>query len=145
MPVTQIREPGLVGAFGCPDRVPRARAVLALGGSEGGIPDYLMRLLVAEVFAWLALAYVATPDTQPALTEVPLERVETGLARLRAIPKSRSRTVGFPSTARPRSYSAGRDRPLTRSHLRARQRSRPYMNGSRSGVPSAPSTKCSLP
>jgi acetyl esterase/lipase len=53
--------------------------VLALGGSDGGIPDYFLRLLVPEGFACLALAYFATPDTQPALVEVPLERVERGL------------------------------------------------------------------
>ena len=87
MTVTEIRKPGLVGAFGFPDGVAQARSVLALGGSEGGIPDYLMRLLVAEGFACLALAYFNTPDTQPALTEVPLERIEKGLRWLRDNPK----------------------------------------------------------
>jgi dienelactone hydrolase len=83
MTVTEIREPDLVGAFGFPDGVARARAVLALGGSDGGIPEYFARLLVAEGFACLGLAYFNTPDTQPALTEVPVERVERGLRWLR--------------------------------------------------------------
>jgi dienelactone hydrolase len=87
MTVTEIRQPGLVGAFGFPDGADRARSVLALGGSEGGIPDYLMRLLVAEGLACLALAYCNTRDTQRALTEVPLERIEKGLHWLRDNPK----------------------------------------------------------
>jgi hypothetical protein len=57
MTVTQIREPDLVAAFGFPDGAARARAVLALGGSDGGIPEYFIRLLVAEGLACLALAY----------------------------------------------------------------------------------------
>jgi uncharacterized protein len=85
MSVTEIREPGLVGAFGFPEGVARARSVLALGGSDGR-PDYLLRLLVAEGFACLALAYFNTPDTQPALTEVPLERIEKALRWLRDNP-----------------------------------------------------------
>jgi pimeloyl-ACP methyl ester carboxylesterase len=79
MTVTEIREPGFVGAFGFPDGVARPHAVLALGGSDGGVPGYFLRLLVPEGFGCLALPYFNTPDTQPALTEVPLERVEQAL------------------------------------------------------------------
>jgi dienelactone hydrolase len=79
MPVTEIREPGLVAALALPAGVGRARPVLALGGSDGGIPRYFVRLLAAEGFACLGLAYFNTPDTQPALIEVPLERVERAL------------------------------------------------------------------
>lgn len=87
MTVTEIRTPGIVGAFGFPDGAARARSVLALGGSDGGIPHNLMRLLVADGLACLALAYFNTPDTQPALTEVPLERIEKGLRWLRDNPR----------------------------------------------------------
>lgn len=79
MTIEEIREPDFVGMFGFPDGVDRACAVLALGGSEGGVPDYFIRLLVAEGFACLGLPYFNTRDTQPALTEVPLERIERGL------------------------------------------------------------------
>jgi acetyl esterase/lipase len=61
--------------------------VLALGGADGGIPDYFLQMLVPEGFACLALAYFNTSDTQPALTEVPLERIERGLRWARAHPK----------------------------------------------------------
>jgi uncharacterized protein len=69
----------LVGTFGCPDGEGLFPGVLALGGSDGRIPEYFLRLLVPEGFACLALAYFNTPDTQPTLVEVPLERIERGL------------------------------------------------------------------
>jgi dienelactone hydrolase len=86
MPVSEIREPGLVGVFAFPDEAARARPVLALGGSDGGIPHYFVRLLAAEGLACLGLAYFNTPDTQPALVEVPLERIQKALQWLRDQP-----------------------------------------------------------
>jgi dienelactone hydrolase len=82
-----IGEPDLVGAFGCPDGDGPFPAVLALGGSDGGVPTYLLDLLVPEGFACLALAYFGTAGTQPALVEVPLERIERGLRWLAVHPK----------------------------------------------------------
>jgi pimeloyl-ACP methyl ester carboxylesterase len=64
--------------------------VLALGGSEGGVPEYLRRLLVPEGFACLALAYFNTAETQPALAEVPLERIEQALKWLASQPQART-------------------------------------------------------
>lgn len=86
-----LREPGLDGLFGCPEGNARFPGVLALGGSEGGVPESLMRLLVPEGFSCLALAYFGTPGTQPALTEVPLERIEQGLRWLRDQPRVETR------------------------------------------------------
>jgi len=86
MVTTRVRDAGLDGTFGRPEDEGPFAAVLALGGSDGGIPEYLLRLLVADGFACLALAYFNTPDTQPALTEVPLERIERGLRWLRNQP-----------------------------------------------------------
>lgn len=86
-----LREPGLDGVFGYPDGDARFCGVVALGGSDGGVPDYLMHLLVPEGFSCLALAYFNTPGTQPALTEVPLERIERGLRRLRDHPRVETR------------------------------------------------------
>ena len=81
-----LRDGDLVGTFGMPEGQGPYSGVLALGGSDGGIPEYFLRLLVPEGFACLALAYFATPDTQPALIEVPLERVERGLRWMLAHP-----------------------------------------------------------
>ena len=86
-----VREGDLVGTFGYPDGDGPFSGVLALGGSDGGIPEYFTRLLVPEGFACLALAYFNTPETQPALVEVPLERVERGLRWMRAHPKVSAR------------------------------------------------------
>jgi acetyl esterase/lipase len=84
---TQVREGDLVGTFGCPDGEGPFWGVLALGGSDGGVPEYFLRLLVPEGFACLALAYFNTPDTQPALVEVPLERIERALQWMTVHPK----------------------------------------------------------
>jgi len=83
----QLRGPDLDGVFGCPAADGSVCGVLALGGSDGGVPEYLLRLLVPEGFACLALAYFGTPSTQPALTEVPLKRIERGLHWLRDHPR----------------------------------------------------------
>jgi len=83
---TRLQTADLDGVFSRPDGDGPFVGVLALGGSDGGIPQYFVNLLVAEGFACLGLAYFNTPDTQPALVEVPLERIERGLRWLRDQP-----------------------------------------------------------
>jgi dienelactone hydrolase len=75
----KVREDGIVGNFGTPDGGGPFPGVLALGGSDGGTPDYFLNLLVPEGFACLALQYWGTSETQLAFREIPLERVEKGL------------------------------------------------------------------
>jgi hypothetical protein len=60
--------------------------VLALGGSDGGTPEYFANLLVPEGFAVFALTYWGTPETQLNMAEIPLERVEDALRWLCARP-----------------------------------------------------------
>jgi acetyl esterase/lipase len=81
--VTTLDDRELDGVFACAESGERVPGVLALGGSDGGIPTYLLRLLAAERCACLALAYHGTPKTQPNLIEVPLERIERALRWLR--------------------------------------------------------------
>ncbi len=83
----RLSEPDLEGTFGCSDEGGPFPGVLALGGSDGGVPDGYLDLLVPEGFACLALAYFGTKNTQPALIEVPLERIERALRWLIANPK----------------------------------------------------------
>jgi pimeloyl-ACP methyl ester carboxylesterase len=83
----RLSEPGLDGAFGCPDEDGLFPGVLGLGGSAGGMAEGYLDLLVPEGFACLALAYFGTKDTQAALIEVPLERIERGLRWLVAHPR----------------------------------------------------------
>ena len=83
----RLSESDLDGTFGCVDEGGPFPGVLALGGSEGGVPGGYLDLLVPEGFACLALAYFGTRGTQPGLVEVPLERIERGLRWLIAHPK----------------------------------------------------------
>ena len=83
----RLSGPGLEGTFACPDDRGIFPGILALGGSEGGVPSIYLDLVVPEGFACLALAYFGTEDTQPALVEVPLECVERGLRWLIAHPR----------------------------------------------------------
>jgi pimeloyl-ACP methyl ester carboxylesterase len=79
MATTRMRDDGIVGNFGTPDGTGPFPGVLALGGSDGGTPDYFLDLLVPEGFACLALQYWGTSETQLTFSEIPLERVEKGL------------------------------------------------------------------
>ena len=91
MSITTPNDPDLEGVFACAETAERVPGVLALGGSDGGIPTYLLRLLAAEQCACLALAYHSTPKTQPNLIEVPLERIERALRWLRDHPRVAAR------------------------------------------------------
>jgi dienelactone hydrolase len=85
-----LRDDDLVGTFACPDEGGPFPPVLALGGSDGGIAEVYLNLLVPEGFACLALAYFGTAHLQRSLVEVPLERVERGLRWLAAHPRAAS-------------------------------------------------------
>jgi len=85
--ITTLDEPDLDGVFACPDTAERVPGVLALGGSDGGVPTYFVRLFAEQRCACLALAYHSTPKTQPNLVEVPLERIERALRWLRDHPR----------------------------------------------------------
>jgi hypothetical protein len=73
---------GIAGKFSRPDGGGPFPGVLAIGGSDGGGPEYFLNLLVPEGFAVLALAYWGT-QTQLSVLNIPLERVEHGLLWLR--------------------------------------------------------------
>jgi uncharacterized protein len=87
MTTLTLDDAGLDGVLACSDTKDRVPGVLALGGSDGGVPTYFQRLLARERCACLALAYHATPKTQPNLVEVPLERIERALHWLRDHPR----------------------------------------------------------
>jgi dienelactone hydrolase len=75
----RIHASGLSAVFRAPDASGPFPAVLALGGSDGGTPEYFLDLLVPEGFACLALTYWGTRETKLAFTDIPLELVERGL------------------------------------------------------------------
>jgi uncharacterized protein len=74
--------------------------VLAVGGSDGGTPEYFLNLLVPEGFAVLALPYWGTPQTQLSMLDIPLERVEAGLRWLREQPSVASGRLGVIGASR---------------------------------------------
>lgn len=86
----KIRDGDFSATLRMPDGPGPFPGVLALGGSDGGTPEYFLDLLVPEGFACLALVYWATPETQMTFTEIPLERVERGLRFLAAQPSVRT-------------------------------------------------------
>ena len=75
----EYRDENSRGIYRTPTPAGTYPAVLALGGSDGGTPQYFADLVAPEGFACLALAYWGTPDTQPWFTEIPLERIERAL------------------------------------------------------------------
>ena len=91
MSSTTLDDLNVEAAFTCPESGGRVPGVLALGGSDGGLPMYFSRLLAAERCACLALAYHGTPKTQANLVEVPLERLERALRWLRDHPRVAAR------------------------------------------------------
>jgi dienelactone hydrolase len=88
MTSTHIRDNGIVATFGTPDGDGPFPGVLALGGSDGGTPEYFLKLLVPEGFAVLALQYWGTQETQLSMTDIPLERLEAGLRWLIGRPEA---------------------------------------------------------
>jgi methyltransferase (TIGR00027 family) len=91
MPVRHelVREDGVVGSFACPPGAGPFPAVLALGGSDGGLPEYFSDLLLPEGIACLALGYFGMDGLGTSLTDVPLERIEQGLRWLARQPRAK--------------------------------------------------------
>ena len=79
MATERIRTARVSGTFAYPDDGGPFPAVVALGGSDGGTPEYFANLLVPEGFVVFALIYWGTPETQLNMAEIPLERVEDAL------------------------------------------------------------------
>jgi len=69
--------------------------VLVLGGSEGGRPIHLAKLLAAEGFSCLALSYFGKAPLPRNLVEVPLDYVERALRWLAAGPLVKGQRVGI--------------------------------------------------
>lgn len=68
-----IDDGGLVGVLCTPATEGSTAGVLLLGGSEGGLHEHDARVLAAEGFTVLALAYFGAPGLPPGLVDVPLE------------------------------------------------------------------------
>jgi dienelactone hydrolase len=82
------RRVGLYGEYHVPATAAKHRAVLLLGGSEGGMPNgYVASLLAAHGYPVLALAYFGEPGLASALEKIPLEYFQRALTWLRLQPE----------------------------------------------------------
>jgi dienelactone hydrolase len=87
----QVRGDGLVGTLCAPVGSGPAPGVLLLGGSEGGAHERDARLLAAEGFTVLALAYFGGPGLPDGLVDIPVEYFSRGLDLLAAQPDTEGR------------------------------------------------------
>lgn len=82
--ITQINEPGVVGLFARPETPGPWPAVVAFGGSSGGLGPAIgwAPALASEGFAVLAVAYFAAPGLPSALVDIEVEVVERAVTWL---------------------------------------------------------------
>jgi dienelactone hydrolase len=83
--VREVREQGLVARLYEPEGL-RRRAVLVLGGGNGGIPRHYAPVLAGHGYVALSLAYFRAEGLPADLVEVPLEYLARGIGWLRAQP-----------------------------------------------------------
>lgn len=78
----------------CSPRRGSGPGVVALGGSEGGSPVHMARLLASEGFCCLALGYFGAAGLPRQLVNVPLDYVETAIGWLCVQPQVQGDRVG---------------------------------------------------
>jgi dienelactone hydrolase len=91
----EVREAGVVGTFTVPDGAGPHPGVVALSGSDGGIPSWWGDLLAPHGIAVLAAAYFGVAPLPMVLCEIPLETVATAGEWLRRQPQIRDARVGL--------------------------------------------------
>lgn len=70
---TEVKDQNFVADFYSTDSSLKKLGILVLGGSEGGKPDHLARVLAEEGYPVLSLAYFKTEGTSEYLDMIPLE------------------------------------------------------------------------
>ncbi len=71
--VIPVRDQGFAADLIIPDGADVKKCILVLGGSKGGIPDYLAKVFTGIGYPVLSLAYFKTENTPQTLEEIPLE------------------------------------------------------------------------
>jgi dienelactone hydrolase len=99
---TEINEPGVVGLFARPDTAGPWPAVVAFGGSSGGLGPAVgwAPALASEGFAVLAVAYFAAPGLPSALVDIEVEVVERAVMWLFAGGHVAGKAVGVMGMSR---------------------------------------------
>lgn len=100
--ITEINEPGVVGLFARPDTAGPWPAVVAFGGSSGGLGPAggWAPALASEGFAVLAVAYFAAPGLPSALVDIEVEVVERAVTWLFAGGHVAGKAVGVMGISR---------------------------------------------
>jgi dienelactone hydrolase len=93
MMISEVSNTSLNASFFAAEGPPRP-GILVLGGSEGGRPRYLARLLATEGFACLALSYFGEEPLPRNLVEIPIDYVESAIGWLTERPETRDTTIG---------------------------------------------------
>ena len=81
-----VREAGVVGTLFLPPGDGPHRAVIVLGGSDGGISEHRAALVASHGYAALSLAYFGTTDLPSELVNVPVEYFEHAVSWMRGQP-----------------------------------------------------------
>lgn len=99
---TDVAEDGLVGRLFTPPGGAQGRALLVVGGSNGGLSwsQEVAALLAAHGHTALALAYFGLPTLPATLDRVPLEYFERALAWLAARPGVDGQRIGVCGVSR---------------------------------------------
>lgn len=95
--IVRVDEGGVLGDFVSPEGTGPFPAIVVLGGSEGGNGPSVRRALdlASEGFACLALSYFGDGALEPTIMAIPIERVQKGIAWLRAQPNVDAARLGI--------------------------------------------------
>lgn len=91
----EIHEAGVVGTFAVPDGPGPRPGVVALSGSDGGIPSWWCDVLAPHGLAVLAAAYVGVDPLPSAICEIPVEIISMAGDWLRQRPEVVGDRVGL--------------------------------------------------
>jgi len=95
-----VRESGFVGTFFYHDSKEKKPGVIVVGGSEGGIYEYLASLLATHGFNVLALGYFGVEGLPKGLHHIPMEYFKRGIDWLKARTEVAEDWLGIHGTSR---------------------------------------------
>jgi hypothetical protein len=90
-----LREDGMAGFLYCPAKGGPFPGVIIIGGSGGGLYEWLAQAVASNGFAALTLAYFNYADLPAELVEIPLEYFLRATAWLKGRPEVRSDRIGL--------------------------------------------------
>lgn len=95
-----IRENGLVATYFYNENKKAHPGIIVLGGSEGGLNEYLSALLASHNFSVLALAYFGIDNLPKQLVEIPLEYIKTAIEWMKQREEVTNNWLGIHGTSR---------------------------------------------